>query len=74
MQKPIQRVKFTKAIARHTKILEQNPSLVYICPGELISAAPNAPKFEDRSQEETEWQEQGSREAAWKLAKNVFFN
>ena len=36
----------------------------------LISAA-NAPKFEDRSQEETEWQEQGAREAAWKLAKSV---
>ena len=32
----------------------------------------NAPKFEDRSQEETEWQEQGAREAAWKLATNVF--
>ena len=27
MQKPIQRVKFTKAIARHTKIRDQNPSL-----------------------------------------------
>ena len=26
---------------------------------------------EDRSREETEWQEQGAREAAWKLAKNV---
>ena len=37
----------------------------------LISAAPNAPNFEDRSQEETEWQEQGAREAAWKLAKRV---
>ena len=34
--------------------------------------SPNAPKFEDRSQEETEWQEFGAREAAWKLAKNVF--
>ena len=33
--------------------------------------SPNAPKFEDRSQEETEWQEQGAREAAWKLAKSV---
>ena len=33
--------------------------------------SPDAPKFEDRSQEETEWQEQGAREAAWKLAKNV---
>ena len=27
---------------------------------------------EDRSQEEIEWQEQGAREAAWKLAKSVF--
>ena len=71
MRKPIQRVKFTKAIARHTKIRDQNPSLGYICPGEPHERSPNAPKFEDRSQEETEWQEQGSREAAWKLAKNV---
>ena len=30
-----------------------------------------SPKFEDRSLDETEWQEQGAREAAWKLAKNV---
>ena len=58
--KPIQRVKFTKAIARHTKIRDQNPSLGYICPGEPHERSPNAPKFEDRSQEET------------KLAKNVF--
>ena len=43
-----------------------------ICPGEPHQRSPNAPKFEDRSQEETEWQEQGAREAAWKLAKNVF--
>ena len=71
MQRPIQRVKFTKAIARHTKILDQNPSLGYICPGEPHQRSPNAPKFEDRSQEETEWQEQGAREAAWKLAKRV---
>ena len=71
MPKPIQRVKFKKAIARHTKIRDQNPSLGYICPGEPHERSPNAPKFEDRSQEETEWQEQGAREAAWKLAKNV---
>ena len=71
MQKPIQRMKFTKAIARHTKIRDQNPSLVYICSGELHQRSPNAPKFEDRSQEETEWQEQGAREAAWRLAKSV---
>ena len=48
MQKPIQRVKFTKAIARHTKIRDQNPSLGYICPGEPHERSPNAPKFEDR--------------------------
>ena len=72
MPKTIQRVKFKKAIARHTKIRDQNPSLGYICPGEPHERSPNAPKFEDRSQEETQWQEQGAREAAWKLAKNVF--
>ena len=71
MQKPIQRVKFTKAIARHTRIREQNPSLGFFCPGEPHERSPNAPKFEDRSQEETEWQEQGALEAAWKLAKSV---
>ena len=72
LRKPIQRVNFTKAIARQTKIRDQNPSLGYICPGEPHQRSPNAPKFEDRSQEETEWQEQGAREAAWKLAKSVF--
>ena len=49
MPKPIRRVKFTKAIARHTKIRDQNPSLGYICPGEPHQRSPNAPKFEDRS-------------------------
>ena len=43
-----------------------------ICPSEPHERNPNAPKFEDRSQEETEWQEQGACEAAWKLAKSVF--
>ena len=71
MRKSIQRVKFTKAIARHTKIRDQNPSLGNIYPGEPHDRSPNASEFEDRSQEETEWQEQGAREAAWKLAKNV---
>ena len=71
MQKSIQRVKFTKAFARRTKIRDQNPSLGLICPGAPHQRSPNAPKFEDRSQEEKEWQEQGAREAAWKLAKSV---
>ena len=63
-------MKFTKAVARHTKIRDQNPSLGYICPAEPHQRSPNAPKFEDRSQEETEWQEHGAREAAWKLVKS----
>ena len=44
-RKPIQRVKFTKAIARHTKNQDQNPSLGLICPGEPHQRSPNAPKF-----------------------------
>ena len=48
-----------------------NPSLGMICPGEPQERSSNAPKFENRSQEETEWQEQCAREAAWKLAKNI---
>ena len=71
MPKPIQRVKLTKAIARYTKSRDQNPSLGMICPGDPHQRNPNASKFEDRSQEETEWQEQGAREAAWRLAKNI---
>ena len=71
MQKSIRRVKFTKAIARLAKIRDQNPSLGMICPGEPHQRSPNAPNFEDRSQEETEWQKQGAREAASKLAKSV---
>ena len=63
------RVKFTLAVARNAYIREQNPSFGMICPGER-QRSPNAPKFEDRSQEETEWQEQGAREAAWNLAKS----
>ena len=45
MQKPIRCVKFTKAIARHTKIRDQNPSLGMICPGEPHERRPNAPKI-----------------------------
>ena len=71
MRKPIQRVKFTKAIARHTKIRDQNPSLGYICPGEpLMSVAPTLQNLRIGLRRR-QWQEQGAREAAWKLAKNV---
>ena len=71
IRKPIRCVKFTKAVVRNADIRDQNPSLGMICPGEPHRRNPNAPKFEDRSQEETEWQERCAREAAWRLAKNI---
>ena len=70
MRKPIQRVKFTKAIARHTNSRPKSFARIYL-PSEPHERSPNAPKFEDLFQEETEWQEQVAREAAWKLAKHV---
>ena len=70
MRITIRRVKFTKAVARHAYIRVRNLSLGLICPGERHLCSTNTPKFEDRSQEETEWQEQGAREAAWKLTKS----
>ena len=51
LRKPIRCVKFTKAVVRHADIRDQNPSLGMICPGEPHQRSPNAPKFEDRSQE-----------------------
>ena len=53
MPKPIQRVKLKKAIARHTKIRDQNSALGYICPSEPHQRSTNAPQFEGRYQEET---------------------
>ena len=68
IRKPIRCVRFTKAVVRHANIRDQNPSFGMICPHQRN---PNAPIFDDRSQEETEWQERCAREAAWKLAKNI---
>ena len=70
-RKPIRCVRFTKAVVHHACIRDQNPSLGMICPGDHHQRNPNAPKFEDRSQEETEWQERCAREAAWRLAKSI---
>ena len=39
--------------------------------GDLHQRNPNASKFEDRSQEETEWQERCAREVAWKMARCI---
>ena len=69
--KPIQCVRFTKAVLRHANIPDQNPKLGMICPGDPHQPNPNAAKFEDRSQEETEGQERCAREAAWRLAKSI---
>ena len=57
IRKPIRCVKFTKAVARQANIRDQNPSLGMSCPGFPHQRNPNAPKFEDRSQEQMEWQE-----------------
>ena len=69
--KPIRCVRFTKAVLRRANIRNQNPSFGMSCPGNPHQRNPNPPKFEDRSQEETEWQERCVREAAWKLTKSV---
>ena len=74
IRKPIRCVKFTNVVVRHADIRDQNPSLGMICPGEPHQRNSNAPKFEDRSQEETEWQEQCPCEAAWRLAKNILWS
>ena len=71
IRKPIRCVQFTEDVVRHADIRHQNPSLGMICPGDPHQRDPNAPKFEDRSQEETEWQERWAREAAWRLAKSI---
>ena len=52
IRKPIRCVRFTKAVVCHADIRDQNPSLGMICPGEPHQRNPNAPKFEDRSQED----------------------
>ena len=71
--KPIRCVRFTKAVFCHANIREQNPSFGMICPGDPQQRNPSAPKFEDRSQEEMEWQERCAREAAWRLAQSVLY-
>ena len=53
-RKPIRCARFTKAVVRHANIRDQNPSPGMICPGDPHQRNPNVPKFEDRSQEETE--------------------
>ena len=60
-----------KAVVCHADIRHQTPSLGMICPGDPHQRNPNAPKFEDQSQDETERQERCAREAAWRLAQSI---
>ena len=54
IRNPIRCLRFTKAVVRHADIRDQSLSLGMVCSGEPHQRNPNAPKFEDRSQEETE--------------------
>ena len=45
IRKPIRRVKFTKAVARHADIRDQNPSLGMICQGEPHQRNPKCSKI-----------------------------
>ena len=71
IRKPIRCVLFSKAVVRQADIRDENPSSGTMCPGDPHQRNPNASKFEDRSQEETEWHERCAREAAWRLAKSI---
>ena len=71
MLEPIRCVQFTNAVLRHANIRDQKPSLGIICPVDPHQRNPDAPKFEDRSQEETERQERYARGAAWKMARCI---
>ena len=65
-------VKFSKAALLHANIREsKGPSLGIICPANPHERSPYAPKFEDRSQEETERQEQCARGDASRLVKSI---
>ena len=71
IRKRIRCVQFTEPVLRQANIRDQNPSLGMICPGDPHQRSPNTPKFEDRSQEETEWQDRWARDAAWRPAKSI---
>ena len=69
--RPIRCVQFSKVVLRHVNIRDQKHSLGKNCPGCPHQRGPNVPKFEDQSQEETDWQERWARAAAWRLASNI---
>ena len=67
---PIRRVRFTRGALRQAIIKEnKGPSLNKIQVKLPHQRSPDALKFEDRSQEETERQERCARGDAWELAR-----
>ena len=68
----IRRVRFAQSTQRQASIrVNKGPSLGKIQVKNSHQRSPDAMKFEDRSQEETERQERCARSKAWKLAKNI---
>ena len=60
-----------KPWVRHASIRDQNPSLGMICPDDPHQRNPMLQNLRIGLRKRQEWQEQGAREAAWKLAKSV---
>ena len=70
VSRPAHTVQFSTNTLLHVKIWEnQGLSLGVIQGTSPHERSPYAPKFEDRSQEETEWQERCARGDAWRMAK-----
>ena len=66
-------VKFSKGTCHEIKNRERNgPSRGIIHKCEPHERSPCAPKFEDRSHEETLHQERCTRRAAWEMSKNIY--
>ena len=72
MHKPIQRVKFTKAVARHTKIRDKILRSDTFVKVNLMSAAPTLPNLTIGLKRRRNGKSMVPREVAWKLVKSVF--
>ena len=68
----IRKVRFTQSALRQATIREKKgPSLGETQVKNPHQRSPNAMKFEDQSQEETDRQQRCARSKAWNLAKNI---
>ena len=74
VSRPTHIVQFSTKTLRHVKIWENKGLSLGVFQGTSPhERSPYAPKFKDRSQEETEWQERCARGDAWRMAKRRFF-